>query len=231
MIPTGDELVEPDRKPGPGQIRNSNGAMLATLAKDAGADVDLFPIAEDEEKTLREALKRGLESADVLLITGGVSAGKRDLVPIDSWRIWELPKSSTRSRSAPESLSGSGWGLIVEKPPGTLVFGLPGNPGSGIVGFEVFVRPALEALSGKESPEPGEIPRKLANSFDHRGDRPTYQPAILLEEGSIGTLDWAGSADLRTIARADGWACFPSGDRVYQAGEMVAFLPSRAGAR
>ncbi|HEX8199215.1 MAG TPA: molybdopterin molybdenumtransferase MoeA, partial [Isosphaeraceae bacterium] len=118
-----------------------------------------------------------------------------------------------------------------------LVFGLPGNPVSGVVGFLLFVRPALDALGGR-IPDPGRSvagPYRLASAFQQRGDRPTYHPSRLIraEDGGgidpagirVEPLDWAGSADLRAVARADGFAIFPAGDRSYAAGEPVAFLP------
>ena len=80
VVSTGDELIEPDQVPGPGQIRNSNATVLRALAARHGADVEVMPIAPDEPGALREIIGRGL-AADVLLITGGVSAGNRDLVP------------------------------------------------------------------------------------------------------------------------------------------------------
>ena len=107
--------------------------------------------------------------------------------------------------------------------PGLLVFGLPGNPVSGVVGFLLFVRPALDALAGRGAkPSPLET-RQLGAEFSHRGDRPTYHPARI-EGDQVVPLDWAGSADLRTVALADGFAVFAAEDRNYQVGDEVGWL-------
>jgi molybdopterin molybdotransferase len=111
--------------------------------------------------------------------------------------------------------------------------GLPGNPVSSLVGFLLFIKPALAALTGRPSPDAGSPPARLARGFRHRGDRPSYHPARLVPGGdpcrlsAIETLDWFGSADLRTAATADGFAVFPAGDRDYAPGEIVGFLPTR----
>ncbi|MHB1787702.1 MAG: molybdopterin-binding protein, partial [Acidimicrobiales bacterium] len=114
--------------------------------------------------------------------------------------------------------------------PGPLVFGLPGNPVSGVVGYLLFVRPALKVLT-KTSPAPNSLIGRLSRPFRHRGERPTYHPARLEivaggEPPRVELLDWAGSADLLTVARADGFAAFSAGDRDYEAGSAVEFLPS-----
>jgi molybdopterin molybdotransferase len=224
ILPTGDELVEPDRVPGPGQIRNSNGTLLRALVGDPPAEV--LPIAPDEPEGLRRLLARGLE-ADVLLITGGVSAGNKDLVP-ETLEALGVERVFHKVRLRPGKPLWFGVGPRDGDRPGPLVFGLPGNPVSGIIGVLLFVRPALEALQGRE-PEDRVLARQpLAIPFVHRGDRPTYHPARRVFNGSdlaIEPLDWAGSADLRTVARADGFALFPAGDRSYAAGEPIDYLP------
>jgi molybdopterin molybdotransferase len=229
VVPTGDELVEPDREPGPGQIRNSNGPMLAALARTCGAEVETLPIAPDDPQGLREVLRRGLP-ADVLLITGGVSAGNRDLVP-GALETLDVTRVFHKVRVKPGKPLWFGVGpRRGDEGPGTLVFGLPGNPVSGVVGFLLFVRPALDALRGR-GPDSGRAEAglyRLTSAFQQRGDRPTYHPSRLVAEPEgvrVEPLDWAGSADLRTVAQADGFAIFPAGDRGYAAGEAVAFLP------
>ncbi|HZW34450.1 MAG TPA: gephyrin-like molybdotransferase Glp [Isosphaeraceae bacterium] len=232
IVPTGDELVEPERKPGPGQIRNSNAIMLQTMAIEETAAADVLPIAPDEPDPLRQVLARGLES-DVLIITGGVSAGQRDLVPaalelLGVRRIFH----KVRLKPGKPLWFGTGPPRVAIGQPGPLVFGLPGNPVSGLVGFLLFIKPALAALSGRPRAQ-GVAEARLMRVFRHRGDRPTYHPARLLTGGDphaaapIETLEWAGSADLRTVAAADGFAVFPAGDRDYDPGEIVGFLPTR----
>jgi molybdopterin molybdotransferase len=235
VVPTGDELVEPDRTPGPGQIRNSNTIMLRALAIEEGAEAESLPTAPDEPGELRRTLDQGLDS-DVLIITGGVSAGQRDLVPgvlgdLGVRRVFH------KVRLKPGKPLWFGIGSPQTGRPSPLVFGLPGNPVSGLVGFLLFIRPALAVLSGRPRPASGMLEARLAQGFRHRGDRPTYHPARLtactgVETSgpspiAIETLAWAGSADLRTAAAADGFAAFSAGDRDYHPGEIVGFLPAR----
>lgn len=233
VVSTGDELVEPDRVPGPGQIRNSNATLLRALAIEDRAEAEALPIAPDEPEALREILRRGLES-DVLLITGGVSAGQRDLVPetLESLGVRRI-FHKVRLKPGKPIWFGVGTPKDGDERPGPLVFGLPGNPVSGLVGYLLFVRPALEILSHRLLPNPGPSPRlipaRLSRPFRHRGDRPTYFPARIrfipgADLPELETLDWSGSADLRTAARADGFAAFPAGDRDYAPGDVVDFL-------
>jgi molybdopterin molybdotransferase len=107
----------------------------------------------------------------------------------------------------------------------TLVFGLPGNPVSSLVCFELFVRPAIATLRGQPSEGLSRSSAPLANDFEHRGERPTYHPARLVN-GAVQPLPWQGSGDLRTLAEATVLAHFPAGDRSYRAGETVEVLLS-----
>jgi molybdopterin molybdotransferase len=232
ILPTGDELVEPGQVPGPGQIRNSNAVMLDALAIEAGARTLVLPIVPDEAGLLGRALESGL-LADVLIVTGGVSAGQRDLVPA-ALGASGVERIFHKVRLKPGKPLWFGIGPPRGERPGALVFGLPGNPVSGLVGFVVFVRAALAVLAGKPEPRGGLTQARLETGFAHRGDRTTFFPARVVERGSgasglpvIESLPWAGSADLRTASAADGFAVFPAGDRDYAAGEVVDFLPMR----
>jgi molybdopterin molybdotransferase len=240
ILSTGDELVDPDQVPGPGQIRNSNAVMLQALARADGANAEVMPIVADEPTELRSMLQFGLQ-ADVLLITGGVSAGQRDLVPealeaLGVRRVFHKVRLKPGKPiwfgvGRPREAGDEGIASNEKHRPGALVFGLPGNPVSGLVGYLLLVRPALAILSHRPPPPPP-MPARLARPFRHRGDRPTYFPARMLilpgaDPPEIETLDWSGSADLRTVASADGFAAFPAGDRDYAPGEIVGFLPMR----
>jgi molybdopterin molybdotransferase len=231
IVPTGDELVEPDQVPGPGQIRNSSAAMLRGFVEAAGAEAETLPISPDDPERLGAALAYGLR-ADVLLVTGGVSAGKLDLVPQTLERLG-VTRVFHKVRLKPGKPLWFGIGPGRPGAPGALVFGLPGNPVSGIVGYLLFVRPALLALAGRDSGASANTcaapaPMPLSARFVHSGDRPSYHPVrIVSEDGhrSLDPLDYAGSADLKTVAEADGFAIFPAGDRTYEQGEIVGFLP------
>lgn len=226
VVATGDELVEPDQVPGPGQIRNSNAAMVSGLARAAGATVRTHPIARDEPAELRDRLGSAL-SDDMLLITGGVSVGTHDLVPA-ALEALGVERVFHKVRVKPGKPAWFGVRREVEGRPPALVFGLPGNPASGLVSFLLLVRPALEVLSGG-TPVDRSFEARLARPFRQKGERQAYQPS-LISTGPTGTLeveplDWAGSSDLRTVSLADALAVFPPGDRSYRAGEMVRVLP------
>jgi molybdopterin molybdotransferase len=232
IVPTGDELVEPGQKPGPGQIRNSNAVMLNSLAIQEGAHSEVLPIAPDAAGPLGEILGRGLDF-DLLVIAGGVSAGQRDLVPA-TLEALGVRCIFHKVRLKPGKPLWFGIGPQRGDSRGALVFGLPGNPVSGLVGFLLFVKAAVGALAGKPRTGARCATARLTGSFTHRGDRTTFFPAKLVDVGTdaagapaIATLDWAGSADLRTAAEADGFAVFAAGDREYTAGEIVDFLPMR----
>ena len=227
IISTGDELVEPDRVPGPGQIRNSNATMLRAFVTAAGGRPEVLGIAPDDPTLLKESVRRGLEK-DVLLMSGGVSAGKLDLVP-EILASLGVKAVFHKVRMKPGKPIWFGVGPDRENGPGTLVFGLPGNPMSSAVGFVLFVSETLERLAGQEVAEkPGyrtlSSPVPLLTKFQHTGDRPTYHPARLIfshYKVEIELLPWNGSSDLRGAAYANTFAVFPAGDRLYEVGETV----------
>jgi molybdopterin molybdotransferase len=233
---TGDEIVPCDQKPGPGQIRNSNTPLLAGLVQEHGAIPRPLPIIPDRLDSLIDAFSRALdgpEPADVLLVSGGVSAGQRDLVPNAFARLG-IEEVFHKVKVKPGKPIWFGARSSREGVPPTLVFGLPGNPVSGLVCFLLFVRPALEILSGHRSASPHSMPTfPLAAPVQHRDDRDNYRPARFTapsdDPGStIEVLPSVGSSDLRAVASADGFAIFPAGERTYNAGDPVGFLDRRS---
>lgn len=220
VLATGNELVPPSESPASGQIRNSNGAMLVSAVRRAGClPIDLG-IGRDEPQALERLISEGL-TADVLLISGGVSAGVLDLVPgvLAGLGVRQVFHKVRVKPGKPV------WFGLREGPTSTLVFGLPGNPVSSLVCFELFVRPALCALGGGRFGPPAVLRAALAAPFAHRGERPTYHPGNLdaLDDGwRIEPLAWQGSGDLRSLASANALIHFAAGEHTYRVGDLVA---------
>jgi molybdopterin molybdotransferase len=219
VLSTGDEIVEPSQVPGPGQIRNGNGAMVTAQVSRAGGSPRFLGIARDRVESLRALITEGLQS-DMLVLSGGVSAGKLDLVP---GVLQELGVQAHFHK--------------VEMKPGkpvffgtrgtTPVFGLPGNPVSALVCFELFVRPAIYRLKGYADPGPKMVHALLAEDFAHRSDRPTYHAAVL-QSGETGwqvrPVPWFGSPDLRGVLAANAFAVLPAGEHQFRAGHRLPVL-------
>lgn len=220
ILATGSELVPAGEPVGPGQIANSNGPMLCGLVTQAGGCPHDLGIGRDDPAELRRRMASGLE-ADVLIMSGGVSTGDHDFVP---HVLQELGVQPVLHRVRLKPGKPFWFGVAKRGDRHKLVFGLPGNPVSCLVCFELFVRPALGALGGNPNRGLRRATYRLANPFEHRGDRPTYYPARLRDEGGevrVEPLAWQGSADLRTLAQADALAMFAAGSRHYDAGEPV----------
>lgn len=219
VLSTGDEVVDAPQVPGPGQIRNSNGPMLAAQVSRAGGVPGYLGIARDKPESLRPAIADGLQ-APMLILSGGVSAGKLDLVP---GILQELGVQAHFHKVQMKP----GKPIFFGTRGDCLVFGLPGNPVSSLVCFELFVRPAIRRLLGYADHGPVIVHAELAENFFYKTDRPTYHPA-LLEAGERGwrvrMVPWFGSADLRAIAAANAFAVFQAGEHRQKAGEWIPVL-------
>jgi molybdopterin molybdotransferase len=227
LLSTGDELVHWEQTPGPGQIRESNVPMLMAQAGRAGVRAFFPGHCPDDAEAIRTAVEQVLTQVDMLILSGGVSAGKRDLVPD------VLAAAGVTAHFHKIALKPGKPLLFGTKPregqPPVLVFGLPGNPVSSFVCFEVFVRPALAILAGRG---PGPVPRRvpLAEPVLYRTDRPTYHPAALAD-GQVRLVPWFGSADLRGLGAADALVVIPAGDHNLPVGTIVEVLPLEEDAR
>ncbi len=228
VLATGDELVAVDRVPAAGQIRNSNSPMLAAVAGAMGLEVDVLPVGSDDPEQLAAGIARGLQS-DVLILSGGVSAGTKDLVPqvLDQLGVTQVFHKVAVKPGKPIWFGVREPGLSEQSR--ALVFGLPGNPVSSLVGFRVFVRPALNGLMGGNFQDDGGVKVKLGYEHFVRGNRVTYWPARWevdnLGERVVAPLAWKGSSDLRPLGDADGVARFEVQDQPYAAGDSVMFYP------
>ncbi len=225
VLSTGDEVVEAAETPGPSQIRNSNGPMLLAQIARAGGLPHYLGVARDRLDSLRPLVAEGLNS-DVLLLSGGVSAGKLDLTPgvleeagvVAHFHKVEMKPGKPVLFGTRERPDG--------RPP-TLVFGLPGNPVGSFVCCELLVRPALRRLRGLAGNDAALVSAVLTDDFAYRTDRPTYHPARL-EVGDGGwrvrAVPWFGSADLRGLLEMDALVVLPPGDHRHKAGTRLPVL-------
>lgn len=224
VLPTGNELVAADQPLGPGQIRNSNGPMLLASLAAAGCPAVDLGVARDDRAKLQAAIERGLAQCDLLLVSGGVSAGVMDLVPgvLAELGVREVFHKLAMKPGKPL------WFGVRDAGRRQYVFGLPGNPVSTLVSFRLFVLPTLAALAGAPFASPAAQPCVLATEFKHRGGRPTYHPCRTVEKvggvARIEPLAWRGSADLASLTRADCLGVFPAGDYELPAGAEIEAL-------
>ncbi|MCA8997095.1 MAG: molybdopterin molybdotransferase MoeA [Planctomycetaceae bacterium] len=225
VLATGDELVPVDQTPGPGQIRNSNGLMLSAQVEQAGGIPKFLGIARDERSDLRQKIESGLE-ADFLCLSGGVSAGKLDLVPS------ELAAAGVRQVFHKIQMKPGKpiWFGILERSSLSpcYVFGLPGNPVSSMVCFELFVRDALRRWQGMDSKSLLPMRAVLRSEFRYASDRPVYWPAHLAELNGqlvVHPVNWKGSSDLRSVADANCSVVLPPAEATLPAGSLLEILP------
>jgi molybdopterin molybdotransferase len=237
ILTTGDELVPVEAEPGPGQIRNSNAPMLATLVNAAGGEAWVLPTAADRAEVLDAALRQAT-SADMLLISGGVSAGKFDLVEPALARMGAQfhftgvriqpgkPLVFGEVPCAPNAVDGQAG---KRTPP---FFGLPGNPISSAVTFLLFAAPVLEALAGRREVGPRFGLAQLAKTTD-RHAKPgltRFLPARCtfdLQDGrppQVATVPWHGSGDLPAFGRSNCFVVVPEEESSLEAGAMVRIL-------
>ncbi len=219
VISTGDEVVEPDAPRPVGAVRDSNRYALLAAVREAGCAAISLGIAPDDRTTQRELLLRGLAEADVVLTSGGVSLGTRDLV-----------------KPLLAELGTVHFGRVLFKPgkpttfatvQGKLVFGLPGFPASSLVSFEVFVRPALRRLQGDLHPERPTVQVVLGETIRPSPDRPEYQRIqIAWRDGQLvaQTTGAQLSSRLLSLRSANGLLLVPPGDTPYQPGDMLPAL-------
>jgi molybdopterin molybdotransferase len=218
---TGSELVPAERVPGAGQLRDSNGPMLLALCRVRGVAAVARRVVADRDDAVDALFARAGDEEDVLVTSGGVSAGDFDLLPKAAERAgFELLFHGVAMRP--------GKPVAFGRRGAALWFGLPGNPVSSAVCFRLFVRRALDALEGDALPGPRFLPARLAKSLSVRGKRETYRDAVLdrsTPETRILGLEGRGSHDLAAHARADALLRIPAGADALAEGEAVSYLP------
>jgi molybdopterin molybdotransferase len=217
ILPTGDEIIEASETPLPHQIRNSNSWSLAVQVRRAGGMPEVLPIARDSYESTRASIERGLQS-DLLLLSGGVSAGKYDIV---EKVLADLGAKFFFTRVLIQPGQPLVFGAVGEK----LFFGLPGNPASTMVTFELFARAAIERLSGLEHPTLPLLHTKLSRDFHHKTGLTRFLPARLSEDGStIEPLGWQGSGDISAVSRANAFLVAESDRESWNAGDDIRVL-------
>ena len=214
VLSTGDEIVGVDRNPEPHQIRNSNSHMLAALVSAAGGVAKVLPIARDTTDALAPMLERGLES-DMLLISGGVSAGRYDLVK-PTLRELGAEIHFERVRIQP------GGPITFATRGGKPVFGLPGNPGSTLVTFQLFGKPALQLLGGESDPILPLLSARFEAPFRHKLGLTRFLPARLSGDGqSLRHIPWQGSSDVPALSEANVFLVADHDREQWQTGDSI----------
>jgi len=218
IISTGDEIVDDLSQIGPGKIMNSNGPMLAALARRHGLPVTGRRVLRDDEEATHHGIRAALEEADIVVLSGGVSVGEFDFV-LDSLGEAGLKVRFSRVAVKPGKPTVFSWS------DGKCAFGLPGNPVSVYVMFHMFVLRAAARMTGAQPPL-REIRLRLAENFSRRKiERLQFVPARLTGEGTVAAVEFHGSAHLAAVLPADGFYQVPAGVAKMEAGDEVVFSP------
>jgi molybdenum cofactor synthesis domain-containing protein len=219
VFATGTELVDVDENPGQDQIRDSNNYTIESYARLANARVERLPLAGDEPATLTRRIKTAAAESDIVITSGGVSMG-----------IYDFTKSALKELQAEiffekVALKPGKPTVFGRLPNGTLVFGLPGNPVSVSVTFNLFARTAIWAMQGATEAALKPETAVLAKSVKSAKDRETYFPAQLFtnDDGQLVAfpLKWGGSSDFVSFASATALIHLPAGASTMEAGSMV----------
>jgi len=229
ILTTGDELVPVSEVPAPGQIRNSNATMLAALVSQAGGEPWILPAAVDTDEAIEAALREATQ-ADLILISGGVSAGKFDLVEPALARLGaKIHFTGVRIQPGKPL-------VYCQVPrggdsPAVQVFGLPGNPISSAATFLLFAAPVLAALSGSSEACPRFSVALLGREIKGKPGLTRFVPSACsfhpLNSANleVAPVNWQGSGDLAAFARANCFVAVPEGIDKLSAGELVRILP------
>ena len=219
VLSTGDEVVLIDETPGPFQIRNSNSVSLAAQIRIAGGEPIVLGNAADRIEDLGEKIERGLKE-DALVLSGGVSMGKYDLVESV---LKAMGAKFFFDAVAIRPGKPAVFGFCQGKP----VFGLPGNPVSTMVTFELFVAPAIDLLSGTESRALPLLEARLAEAMKEKPGLTHFLPARVKWRGAtpaVKPLKWQGSGDIAALTKANCFLVVPADRETIDIGETVSIL-------
>lgn len=218
VMATGSELVDVDQKPARDQIRDSNNYTIAAYAISAGATVERLPLAGDDTEELKRQIAAAASRSDVLITSGGVSMGVYDFTKA---ALKELGAEIFFERVALRPGKPTVFGRLGD----TLVFGLPGNPVSVAVTFNLFARTALRLMQGANQPTLKEETAMLSRDLKGSMDRESYLPAVLRTDGKgillAEPLKWGGSSDFVAFARATALINVPVGAKSIEQGALV----------
>lgn len=225
VLATGDELVDVNLPPGPNEIRNSNTYSLAAQVWEVGGDVTMLPAARDDASELAILVRKGLD-ADLLLLTGGVSAGKYDLV---EEVLASLGAEFFFTGVAIQPGKPAVFGQVALHGKTIPFFGLPGNPVSTMVTFQLFVVPLVDALSGAK-PEPLPFTQAVLRApFSTKTGLTRFLPGKLdgsYDRPGVELVRWQGSGDLMAASRSNCYIVVPPDRERFEAGESVTVLLS-----
>jgi len=215
IVSTGNELIEPDKKPSGARIRNSNAWQLLAQIDRAGAIGKYYGIAADNKESTRKLIEAALSENDIIVITGGVSAGDFDLVPgvLDDLGLKMLFDSVAVQPGKP---------LKLYTGNRKIVFGLPGNPVATFVQFEVIVRPLIAKMMGATFAMSNSINLVLGTDYSRKAaDRMAWIPVSLNKQGEVIPLEYHGSEHIVSLHEATGIMSVPQGQSWIQKGETV----------
>jgi molybdopterin molybdotransferase len=237
VLSTGDEVVEIDATPGPAQIRNSNSYSLAAQVQNAGGEPVRLAIAPDEPRRLRALIEKSLIEkslieegldCDLLLLTGGVSMGKYDLVEQVLGELKaEFYFTGAEIQPGRPVVFGACGSRVKNSSAKKYFFGLPGNPVSTMVTFELFARPMIEALAGMTPQRLIFLRARLKSEIRTKTGLKRFLPAVLsgeFENAEVELARWQGSGDIATLARANCYVVIPPDRERIGAGEWVSLL-------
>lgn len=218
VISSGDELVEPSEKPGMAQIRNTNAYQLMAQIQRSGAEYKYYGIARDDKEVTYEIVKKAISETDIVLITGGVSMGDFDFVP---GILQRAGVEILFSRVSVQPGKPTTFGIH----PQACVFGLPGNPVSSFIQFELMVRPLIYKMMNYTW-KPISITLPMKESFTRKyAERMLWMPVFITDDNKVSPVEYHGSAHISALPHANGIMSLPIGKKTIEKGELTDVRP------
>ncbi|HAJ98450.1 MAG TPA: molybdopterin molybdenumtransferase MoeA [Bacteroidales bacterium] len=218
IMSTGDELVEPSVTPQQGQIRNSNSTQLIAQTINAHAVPKYHGIIADNLQATQHAISNAIAQSDIILISGGVSVGDFDMVP-QALRSLGIEVVFQKVAIKP------GKPTLFARKGNCSIFGLPGNPVSSFINFEIFVKPLIYALMGARQPQHEVLMPMGIDFYRNKADRMEYLPVNIDSEGAVRPVVYHGSAHIHALCFATAIMVIPKGKNTLSKGELVYVRP------